>query len=407
MNRKPFYNKYPVRHCEVCKGSDSKLLFRQQFSAVADGNLLTGYDVVVCQHCGFCFADRIPSQKSFDKYYRDMSKYEYQDTGGKESEFDLLRFRSIAEFIMPFLPDTKARLLDVGCATGRLLSILKEGGYTNVTGIDPSPECSAIAKRMFDITVLNIPLTASENLGQKYECIFLSGVLEHLKDLEPALIKLRSILADGGMIFVEVPNACDFRFWQDAPFQEFSTEHINFFSTASLQNLMSSYDFTTVVSTTTTRKQTASTTMPVISALFRQTHLRLQHIPLPDKTTETDLIEYISKSKEIEKRIQHAIDMLVADQTPLAIWGVGTHTLRLLATSRLLRANIQIFIDTNPHYQGKEIRGIPIISPSDLPGRTEAILISTRGHQNAIKSIIEKTLNMNNQIITLYELDMH
>ena len=68
----------------------------QKFSEVS---LLTGYDVVVCRNCGFCFADHIPDQAAFDLYYREKSKYEYQDRSGQPSELQVRRFPELTEFI--------------------------------------------------------------------------------------------------------------------------------------------------------------------------------------------------------------------------------------------------------------------------------------------------------------------
>ena len=134
-----------LRSCAVC-GSIRKLpIFGQSFGAISSGCLLTGYEVVACADCGFCFADGIPEQVVFDEYYAEMSKYEHQESGGHESTYDLARFRQMTAFIEPLLPGPDTRILEIGCATGRLLALLKDHGFTRVTGVDPSPSCAATA----------------------------------------------------------------------------------------------------------------------------------------------------------------------------------------------------------------------------------------------------------------------
>jgi FlaA1/EpsC-like NDP-sugar epimerase len=86
----------------------------------------------------------------------------------------------------------------------------------------------------------------------------------------------------------------------------------------------------------------------------------------------------------------------------IIIWGVGTHTLRLLETSRLGRANIVAFVDSNPRYQLKQLNGIPIIAPADLKSRPEPILISSRVFQREIEQQIREDLRLSNQIVKLY-----
>lgn len=407
MSDVPFYEQYAKRTCAVCGNTTSKLLFRQTFSEMSSGSLLQGYDVVVCESCGYCFADRIPSQSEFDAHYRDMSKYEYQDQGGKETEYDLGRFLEIAHSIIPFLPDSQARLLDVGCATGRLLALFKEKGYGNVIGLDPSPLCSQFAQKLYGVRVTTGTIFETNNIltdEQPFDCAILTGVLEHIQDIHRALLQIRGLLAPGGLIFIDVPDATDFARWPDAPFQEFSTEHINFFSTTSLTNLMRRHGFARVFSRQTTRNQTISTVMPVVTALFRKEDNLQPAAVIQDIDTEKGLQDYIQKSQDVEKRIQQIIDEIVRQARPIIIWGVGTHTLHLLTTSRLPQANIHAFVDSNPRYQGKQLNGHPILAPGELRNRHEAIVISSRVFQSAIEKQIREELKLNNEIITLYKM---
>ncbi len=400
-----FYERYARRPCAVCGSTANKMLFRQTFSEMSSGSLLQGYDVVVCEGCGFGFADHIPDQADFDAHYRDMSKYEYQAQGGQETEYDLVRFQSIADIVGSFLPGVDARLLDVGCATGRLLALFKEKGYHYVIGLDPSPVCAQVAQRLYGIRVLTgaivdiAEITAAE---QPFDCVILSGVLEHIRDIDQALRHIRELLAENGLLFIEVPDAADFARWPDAPFQEFSTEHINFFSMASLGNLMKQYGFAGVLSQQIPRDQTFNTVMPVVAAIYRKEPSMRSVAPVRDTETEDGLRDYIRKSQAVEDNLLQTIDALVESALPIIVWGAGTHTLRLMATSRLSEAKINAFVDSNPRYHGKLLNGIPIISPVEVKGRLEAILISSRVFQQDIKRQIQDDLQCSNKLILLY-----
>ena len=109
----------PSRDCPICGSTIRRVFFHQEFAAVDHATPVTGYDVVVCERCGGAYADLIPDQAAFDRYYRDMSKYEYAQRGGAESEYDARRLTLIADIIAPHLPLPDARILDVGCASGR------------------------------------------------------------------------------------------------------------------------------------------------------------------------------------------------------------------------------------------------------------------------------------------------
>ena len=141
------------RPCPVCGGGYAELVFQQFFQAFERGGPIEGYDVVVCTACGTSFADGIPSQSEFDEYYRELSKYEYEYRAGKESEDDSHRLKGLAELLQSIIPDKSSRVLEIGCANGRLLSYLKEAGYSEVTGVDPSPGCARAARLLYDISV--------------------------------------------------------------------------------------------------------------------------------------------------------------------------------------------------------------------------------------------------------------
>src|SRR4030095_11140804 len=108
------------RACAVCGSKQSTLLYQQAFSEISlRGSLLSGYDVVACEHCGFCFANGIPEQAHFDAYYRDMSKYEKSERGGQESSYEKARFQLMADVILKKLESHLTRIFEVGCANGQ------------------------------------------------------------------------------------------------------------------------------------------------------------------------------------------------------------------------------------------------------------------------------------------------
>ena len=64
------------RTCPICGREDKKIVFEQNFAYIKGVTFLNKYNVVCCNICGFIFADGIPEQYEFDKYYSDSSKYE-------------------------------------------------------------------------------------------------------------------------------------------------------------------------------------------------------------------------------------------------------------------------------------------------------------------------------------------
>ncbi len=397
-------NQYSKRLCAVCNGAKSRLLFRQNFSRLSDNSsLLSGYNVVVCEQCGFCFADNIPDQTIFDAYYREMSKYEKAERGGEDTPYNQARFQVMADIILPFLTSTQMRIFEIGCANGQLLALLKKNGYENVLGIDPSPVSAEIAREHYGIEVSANTLSDLPIDDQKVDFLIMAGVLEHVQELSPALQQLRKILSDGGSIFITVPDASRYEEGEDAPFQEFSVEHINFFGPDSLENLLKANGFEKVSIQQAIIESNYRTTTPVIHGFFIKSEVLHPTLFQYNNQTEFGLKRYIHQSVKADHYIQESINKVVDEGRSIIVWGTGAHTLRLLATSQLGNAKIRAFVDSNPRYQGKKLHAVKIISPQDLKPLSEPILISSRIYQEEIENQIRVELNVHNEIIKLYK----
>ena len=380
------------RSCAVCGSLRKLILFKQEFVETACAPF-TGYDVVVCQDCGFIFADMIPSQTDLDHYYAQMSKYEYRPS--KEESLFYERIEHTANMIASILPKD-AKILDIGCATGELLGALKERGYSHLTGLDPAAGAVEIAREIhqIDVSVGKI----SDIIRESFDVIILANVLEHIRYLDDVFLTLEECLAKGGKVVVEVPDVEGFTGEKSAPYQEFSTEHINFFTKTSLSNLFKRYGYTEMLGIRVPHgKGRYIPFCSVIKSIFEKIPENMEK----DNMGEHCLREYIEHSLEQEKVLLEKIDKL-DKSVPILIWGTGTHTLRLLAISSLRQVNIVGFVDSNINYHGKTILGLPIYSPSEVKERTESILIITQAYQEEISNLI-RVAGMENEIIALHE----
>ena len=86
------------------------------------------------------------------------------------------------------------------------------------------------------------------------------------------------------------------------------------------------------------------------------------------------------------------------------MWGVGTHTSRLMATSRLPEADIVAFIESNSRYHGKTLHGRAILPPEALKDHHEPVLISSRVFEKEIAEQIRHDLGCTNELICLYNV---
>lgn len=389
------------RNCEICGCADRECVYSQRFVPIDGASLMDGYDVVVCRGCGFGYADGIPDQAAFDAYYRDLSKYE-PNTLLPASGCDNARFEEVAELLLEFAP-REARILEIGCASGTLLGILRRAGFRNVLGIDPSPACADAASRQHGVPVVVGSLFSAVVPEHSFDIVITMGVLEHIRDLTHAMASICALLADEGTIVSAVPDATRLAAFPDAPFQEFSVEHINFFSLSSLSHLLQRSGFGRLWADQRSVSLGGGAAEPVIYDVSR----RARDLPSApqrfDASTELGLVEYVRHCLQMDSDLRKRIEGLVSGPQPLVVWGVGTHTQRLLANTRLGEARIVAFVDSNPHYQGKTLNGIPIVSPEAAREYPESILVSSRACQAAIVRQIQDELRLPNELLTLYD----
>jgi 2-polyprenyl-3-methyl-5-hydroxy-6-metoxy-1,4-benzoquinol methylase len=115
-------------------------------------------------------------------------------------------YESVRAEIVDLVPVRARRVLDLGCATGRLAGALKERGEVEVVGIEREPAYAAEARercdRVIEADVQDVP----EGLG-RFDCLVAADVLEHLVDPWSALEGYVALLEPGCRAIVSLPNA--------------------------------------------------------------------------------------------------------------------------------------------------------------------------------------------------------
>jgi len=361
---------------------------------------MDGYEVVTCKSCGAGYANGIPSQPVFDRYYGEMSKYEHSYRDGKVSDVDAARFSEVVDLAGPHVKPTD-RIVDVGCATGALLAEFQRRGFTNLQGYDPSVSCSEAAKRLYGIEVAVSSINGLNDYKESADLVIMTGVLEHLADVDTSLRILKGMLASSGMIYLEVPDASRYDEWFSAPYQFFSMEHVNFFSPQSLTNLLARHGFAPVFTRRVKRFIGSRSVEPGIAGLFSIN--TTPHFMVPDLETKPRLQHYAEQSRQLEESIHQKISEFVQSRKSLAVWGTGTHTLRLLETSQLKEANIVAFLDSNSRYHGKTLHGVLIENPDTFHHPEAAILVSSHMAQQEIVQTIRVKLGWKNDLVCFYE----
>lgn len=395
-----------IRACPICEEKSVEVLHTPKFVLPESHPLAGGYDVVCCERCGFVYADTQVSQAEYDRFYANFSKYEDNKTatGSGDSPSDAARLREMAKCIAGFLQNEHARVLDVGCANGGLLGFLKELGYENLCGIDPSPICVENTKRLHKVeSHVGSIYTLSQHLGQ-FDCVIFSHVLEHVQSLAPVMACIGGLLKAGGTVYIEVPDATRYAEFVTAPFQDFNTKHINHFSQQCLQNLCGKFALIALHQGDKVLKVSPQTLYPAIYGFYAKADDGATRQEMrKDEALRAQILAYIARSQGIMDAIEDRLGKLLGESPEVIVWGTGQLTMKLLAETSLAKAKIKAFVDGNPINHGHKLNDVPILAPEQIKirGLSQPIIVSSLIHHEAIAETIRHRMRLPNRVVFL------
>ncbi len=226
--------------CPICKSRSHKILKTMRFAIPEYFHLPNHYDVVVCADCGFCFAATEAAMEDYEHYYEVCNFYSGVP---EESEGKLMLDQKLAGLVEKVVSPEDS-LLDIGFGAGNLLRLLKQKGFHNIFGLDPSEDSVARIREEGITAYLGSVFDEPDgSLRRRFDCVLLIAVLEHLLYPESSVRHISDYLKEGGKLIISVPNYADL--FDDCSLiaNHFNQEHINYFSPVSLDNLLNANGF--------------------------------------------------------------------------------------------------------------------------------------------------------------------
>jgi len=132
---------------------------------------------------------------NYKRYHRDKTYRE------NESHFKNL-FRKRFVILNKYIKSGK--VLDIGASTGIMLDIFKKNGW-QTWGVEPS-ESAKIAKKKGHKIIKNY-FEKTKLPNNYFDLVIMNHTLEHLDNPPKVLKKIYRLLKQGGILFVDVPNA--------------------------------------------------------------------------------------------------------------------------------------------------------------------------------------------------------
>lgn len=364
-----------MRACPVCDTRNIQVMRVFQFALPDNYPLPDHYNVVACNWCGMVYADTEATQADYDRFYREWNKYATRYEGTLDSTSAMSADR-IAGHVLP-----SARVLDVGCANGELLSILRDKhGFTNTVGIDPSSQCADNGNKN-GLKILTGTLSSLPDGIGKFDCIVLTHVVEHILDVFGAIKTVKGLLRPQGIIYIEVPDAgAQYAVSDTGPYQEINTEHINYFSEQCLRNLASVHSLRAISAGTAESKEMH------IAYLVADAS---SAVPMKkDKALIEKIAAYLDESERLMSALCANLAQDLEGHNEVIAWGAGELTMKMLRLKPLRDKKIAAIVDGNTVKQGRKLGGIKVISPDAIKKPDLPIAIISVIHADSIKRTI-------------------
>ncbi len=347
------------RNCPICSNARADILHEINYQRAEYQILPLQYLIVSCTDCGFIYDDFNTGASVFEQHYARQNKYILEITAGAGgfSESDLIRYQQTTDFLEQHIKEKSIHVIDSGCGKGGLLQLLKQRGFSNVSGIEISPGCASYAEKQLKTKVYCTDLLKTkQNFPDlpPVDLLILSNVMEHIYDLKQTVRIIKKILAENGMLYIEVPDASRYYQYTKSPFYYFDFEHINHFDTIHLDLLLHPFGFKTCRYFETESYPVKTMPYPMCGGLYKldSGKLKLSH----------NVKQYIDDSILREKNR----DLPYLDSPHVFVWGLGAYFESLRYKKILNQYQIKGFIDINKQKTGEMIDGIAVSTPDIL-----------------------------------------
>ncbi|MDQ3070671.1 MAG: class I SAM-dependent methyltransferase [Acidobacteriota bacterium] len=230
--------------CPVCDSRVSTPEFEKE-----------GFQFVKCSDCGLTYVN--PALK--DEHVRQVYKHQsYTDILTALSEpSDVYRRERFGKERVAIVnrftgrkPGERARLLDVGCASGFFVAAAQDDGW-DAHGIESNPYIAEFARKQ-GLNVLTETIEETSLPAASFRAVSLFEVIEHVTQPMPILRKVHDLLEPGGMIFLYTPNfhSAERLMLGNAAHYIWGANHLTYFTADSLASALDRAGFDVVHSET-------------------------------------------------------------------------------------------------------------------------------------------------------------
>ncbi|HKY20488.1 MAG TPA: class I SAM-dependent methyltransferase [Vicinamibacterales bacterium] len=227
--------------CNLCGGSDVEVIGTRD----RDGRPLR---TTICKRCGLVWSNPRPGEAEVRRYYSQEYRLDYKGHStpslrhiARSGRGALNRYHALAQYLR-----SGDRVLDAGAGGGEVVYVLRRFGF-DATGLEPDEHYARHAREALGVPVDTGFVQDVSFPSGTFDVVTMYHALEHVEDPLAILSRIRSWIAESGVLLVEVPNVeaeCV------APGHRFHFAHFYNFSRPTLEALGRKAGFEPVQTTT-------------------------------------------------------------------------------------------------------------------------------------------------------------
>lgn len=375
-----------VEHCRICNSKRVLDLGVQRNYYLANLDQTIPVSYAICQDCHFIFQGEHVGDEFLNYYYRQSPMLRRKEP----TVFEVDQNERQGEFLARHVFLEGKRVLEIGAHAGAFLRHL----YQRFGCTAYFEELSEEAR-----TVLALQEGLHDFRGlegeKKIDVVILRHVLEHIFDLDSFLAYLLTILAEGGSLFIEVPDWTHF----DVHTDPFIFEHLNQFNSTGLVHLLRRTGWQVEALEKSIHPDDPATPNRVQRIIARPTKL-----PLPSDAAIAEAFRTFAAVQY--DGWKNALNALLAEYAgkSIALYPASHLTFEAITESCLSEARVLGMFDIDVKKQGSEILGLKVYPPAELKvQQPDLILVFTMGYEREIRDSFA-ALGLTCQVVSITEL---
>ena len=214
---------------------------------------IDGLNVVACEKCGLYYVNPQPTQAALSRFYADGYFDGSHDFYSGRSYFtarsSALRDEAITgwHFVRQHCDVRGKSVLDLGCASGELLTLARKHGATAVRGLELDREAAEYGRKAYGVDIIHGTIEDCLTDTAAFDIITAFDVLEHVKRTLLAFERIARALKPDGVLLCVTPNGqCIDRWGADWLGLQKDMEHLVYLRATDLQRMGQRFGLTLI-----------------------------------------------------------------------------------------------------------------------------------------------------------------